>query len=76
MVIDSNFTYENRPGVLVEHDTENLRGFYLAEDESDWESVTEWEVVQWYKESGQITQARFEELFGKIGVDLPQIPKT
>jgi len=30
--------------------------------------------VQWFKDGGKISQADFEDLFGKIGIDLPSLP--
>ena len=72
--IYSYWKYENRPAVLVDYGDDSVGGFYLQEGSVDWEKVTEWDVVQWFKDGGKLSQSDFENLFGKIGVDLPDLP--
>jgi len=69
--IDSYWKYEGRPAVLVDYGDDSCGGFYLQEDALAWEKVTEWDVVQWFKDGGELTKSEFEELFGKIEVDIP-----
>ena len=71
--IDSYWRYESRPAVLVDYGDDSVGGFYLQEGSADWEKVTEWDVVQWFKDGGKLSQSDFENLFGKIGIDLPQL---
>lgn len=72
--INSYWNYENRPAVLVDYGNDTVGGFYLQEGAVDWEKVTEWDVVQWFKDGGELSHSDFESLFGKIGVDLPALP--
>ena len=72
--IDSYWKYENRPAVLVDYGDDSVGGFYLQEGAMAWEKVTEWDVVQWFKDGGELSQLNFENLFGKIGIDLPSLP--
>jgi hypothetical protein len=72
--IDSYWKYENRPAVLVDYGDDSVGGFYLQEGAIAWEKVTEWDVVQWFKDGGKLSHSDFENLFGKIGVDLPDLP--
>ena len=72
--IDSYWKYESRPAVLVDYGDDSVGGFYLPEGSMAWEKVTEWDVVQWFKDGGELSQLDFENLFGKIGVDLPSLP--
>ena len=72
--IDSYWKYEGRPAVLVDYGDDSCGGFYLQEDALAWEKVTEWDVVQWFKDGGELTKSEFEELFGEVGADLPVLP--
>ena len=72
--IDSYWNYENRPGIIVEYEDDCVGGFYLQQGAVVWEKVTEWDVVQWFKDGGKLSQSEFEELFGKVGVDIPNLP--
>jgi hypothetical protein len=72
--IDSYWKYESRPAVLVDYGDDSVGGFYLPEGSMAWEKVTEWDVVQWFKDGGELSQLDFENLFGKIGIDLPSLP--
>jgi hypothetical protein len=72
--IDSYWKYENRPAVLVDYGDDSAGGFYLQEGAIAWEKVTEWDVVQWFKDGGKLSQSEFEKLFGKVGVDIPNLP--
>ena len=72
--IDSYWKYENRPAVLVDYGDDSVGGFYLQEGAIAWEKVTEWDVVQWFKDGVELSDSDFENLFGKIGVDLPSLP--
>ena len=74
--IDSYWKYVNRPAVLVDYGDDSVGGFYLQEGSADWEKVTEWDVVQWFKDGGKLSQSDFENLFGKIGIDLPKLPNN
>ena len=74
--IDSYWRYESRPAVLVDYGDDSVGGFYLQEGSVDWEKVTEWDVVQWFKDGGKLSQSDFENLFGKIGIDLPKLPNN
>lgn len=74
--IDSYWRYESRPAVLVDYGNDSVGGFYLQEGSADWEKVTEWDVVQWFKDGGELSQSDFENLFGKIGIDLPKLPNN
>jgi hypothetical protein len=74
--IDSYWKYENRPADLVDYGDDSVGGFYLQEGSADWEKVTEWDVVQWFKDGGKLSQSDFENLFGKIGIDLPKLPNN
>lgn len=69
--IDSYWKYEGRPAVLVDYGNDSVGGFYLQEGSLAWGKVTEWDVVQWFKDGGELTKSEFEELFGKIEVDIP-----
>ncbi len=73
--IDSYWKYEDRPAVLVDYGDDSCGGFYLEKEALNWKPVTEWDVVQWFKDGGKISQADFEDLFGKIGIDLPNLPR-
>ena len=73
--IDSYWKYEDRPAVLVDYGNNSVGGFYLQEDALAWGKVTEWDVVQWFKDGGKLSKSEFEELFGEIGVDLPNLPR-
>ena len=55
----------------MDYGDDSCGGFYLQEDALAWEKVTEWDVVQWFKDGGELTKSEFEELFGKIEVDIP-----
>ena len=46
----------------------------LEDGDDEWESVTEREVVDWFKEGQELTKEKFEEVFGVIGSTLPPIP--
>ena len=72
--IDSYWKYEGRPAVLVDYGDDSCGGFYLQEDALAWGKVTEWDVVQWFKDGGELTKSEFEELFGEVGADLPVLP--
>jgi hypothetical protein len=74
--IDSYWRYESRPAVLVDYGNDSVGGFYLQEGSAGWEKVTEWDVVQWFKDGGKLSQSDFENLFGKIGIDLPKLPNN
>ena len=71
--IDSYWKYEDRPAVLVDYGNNSVGGFYLQEGAIAWEKVTEWDVVQWFKDGGKLSLSEFEKSFGKIGVDLPAL---
>ena len=73
--IDSYWKYENRPAVLVDYGDDSVGGFYLQEGAIAWEKVTEWDVVQWFKDGGKLSQLEFEKLFGAIEIDLPDLPR-
>ena len=75
LVIDSYWKHGNRPGIIVEYEDDCVGGFYLQKGAVVWEKITEWDVVQWFKDGGKLSQLEFEELFGKIGVDLPGLPR-
>ncbi len=74
VAIDSYWNYENRPGIIVEYEDDCVGGFYLQQGAVVWEKVTEWDVVQWFKDGGKLSKSEFEELFGKVGVDIPNLP--
>jgi hypothetical protein len=73
--IDSYWKYENRPGIIVEYEDDCVGGFYLQQGALGWEEMTEWDIVQWFKDGGKLSKSEFEELFGEIGVDLPNLPR-
>ena len=58
--IDSYWKYENRPAVLVNYGDDSVGGFYLQEGSVDWEKGTEWDVVQWFKDGGKLSQSDFQ----------------
>ena len=60
----------------MDYGDDSVGGFYLQEGSVDWEKVTEWDVVQWFKDGGKLSQSDFENLFGKIGIDLPKLPNN
>jgi len=72
--IDSYWKYEDRPAVLVDYGDDSCGGFYLEKEALNWKPVTEWDVVQWFKDGGELSQSEFEESFGMIGIDLPNLP--
>jgi hypothetical protein len=72
--IDSYWKYENRPGIIVEYEDDCVGGFYLQQGALEWEEMTEWDVLQWFKGGGKLSKSEFEELFGKVGVDIPDLP--
>ena len=72
--INSYWNYENRPAVIEDYGNDSLGGFYLREGAMAWEKVTEWDVVQWFKDGVELSHSDFENLFGKIGADLPSLP--
>jgi hypothetical protein len=73
--IDSYWDSDGLPGVLVQYSPEEMGGFELPEGADAWEKVTEWDVVQWFKSGKKLTKSSFENSFGKIGDQLPQLPQ-
>ena len=72
--IESYWTWEEAPGVLVDYGDDNFGGFHLAQGSDEWEKQTEWDVVQWFKECKKLSKPSFEMKYGKIGDQLPQLP--
>ena len=71
--VDTYWSWETQPAVVVDYG-EFLRGLLLEDGDDKWESVTEREVVDWFKEGQELTKEKFEEVFGVIGSTLPPIP--
>ena len=75
MRIDSYWSWEDQPAVLVNYENDNFGGLLLEDGSPNWSQVTEYDVVQWFKEGGDIPQPEFESRFGVIGEDLPPLPQ-
>ena len=74
--IDSYWNYEDQPGVLVELPDGDFSGFLIPEGATEWEPQTELDVIQWYRFGVKISKSSFENSFGKIGDQLPQLPPS
>ena len=72
--IDSYWNYEDQPGVIRELPSGDFGGLLLPKGAAEWEEQTEWDVVQWFKDGGRMSKSSFENSFGKIGDQLPQLP--
>ena len=72
--IHSYWNYEDQPGVIVELPDGYFRGFLIPEGATEWEPQTELDVIDWYRGGGKMSKSNFENSFGKIGDQLPQLP--
>jgi len=73
--VDTYWSWETQPAVVVDYG-EFFRGLLLEDGDDKWESVTERDVVDWFKEGQELTKEKFEEVFGVIGSTLPPIPQA
>jgi hypothetical protein len=72
--IESYWNWEDQPAVVREYSDGDFGGLLIPKGAADWEKATEWDVVQWYKNEAPISKSSFENSFGKIGDQLPQLP--
>ena len=72
----SYWSDEGDPAVLLNKQNEMIEGYTLPEQASNWQVVTEADVLEWFKAGTEMTKDSFESKFGTIGSELPQLPQV
>ena len=75
MEIEYFFAWENVPA-LIGRVEDFARPLFLSDDEKSWTAASGEQMVDFFEDGTKLSQEDFEEEFGIIGVDLPDLPET
>jgi hypothetical protein len=67
---------ELRPTVVAKINDTHSRGFHLPEGRNNWWVADPEFILDWFYKGELLTRKEFEGTFGKIGVDLPELPSS
>jgi len=70
------FSWERSPSVVVTVDADKSKGFILPvlEEEGGWREATPDQVKDFFVDGSRLSKSEFENMFGVIGDNLPELP--
>ena len=75
MEITDFFGWENGPALIGRID-EFAKPFFLPPTEDSWVAASGEQMVDFFEDGTKLSKEDFEDEFGIIGVDLPDLPET
>ena len=67
------FTWEEGPAVLDPVGDEDF-GYFISPGNTDWTLATPGQVADFFVDGEKMSKTSFENKFGVIGKDLPELP--
>jgi len=67
---------ELRPTVVARINNTHSMGFHLPKGRHNWWVADSEFILDWFHKGELLTREEFEGTFGKIGVDLPELPSS
>ena len=70
------FSWERSPAVIVDVTPEKSKGFTLpvSDTELGWREATPEQVKDFFVDGSRLSKSEFENMFGVIGDNLPDLP--
>ena len=70
------FSWESGPAVVTPEVDNSVFGFFISPEASEWEMATPLQISDFFIDGSRLEKTEFENMFGVIGTNLPDLPAT